>query len=84
MNAGPESASPQHQPRPDVLKFHPVRAAFGASIGLFIALVLCAATEHWIWLLLAPVAALLLAFDFWWRMLGVLSESLPDDYPDHP
>ena len=45
--------------------FHPWRAVLGAVLGLFGGMVLCAAMNQWRWLLLAPGAALFLAFDFW-------------------
>lgn len=67
MNTGPNLVPPREKPRPqrDIFAFHPVRAAAGAIVGLFCGMVLYAATDHWVWLLLGPASGLLLAFDFW-------------------
>ena len=56
--------------RKDPFSFHPWRAVLGVVLGLFCGMVLCAATNQWWWLLLAPGVALFLAFDFWWLLFA--------------
>jgi len=62
--------APSQGRRKDPFSFHPWRAALGGVLGLFCGMVLCAAMNQWAWLLLAPVAALFLAFDFWWLLFA--------------
>ena len=68
------------QLRKNLLSFHPWRAGLEAVIGLFVGMVLCAATNQWWWLLLAPAGALLLAFDFWWY-LPMIGDDTPPKFP---
>ena len=70
---------PPPVPRKDVLTFHPWRALIGGVVGLLAGMVLVAATAQGLWLLLAPGAALLLAFDFWWWLFDD-----PEDQPLKP